>query len=132
MPLTPTAPNTPTKPAVQPPYTISPGTFNVTFVAGHPVSFGGEATQTTAFVGNVYMKLNADNRVIESLVAKTNADGTIAVWLTTSALAVAGHYAGDVTVNVCQDANCTTQLEGSSNGILYINSWSSILAVNVK
>ncbi|MES2162708.1 MAG: PQQ-binding-like beta-propeller repeat protein [Pseudomonadota bacterium] len=118
--VTPTTPDAPPTPVVPPPYTLTPGKLTAKFVAGYPATITAKASQTTTFVGIAYIKLNVDNNVIESAQSKTNADGSIAVTVATSALATAGHYVGDITVNVCKDVNCAAQLEGSPFKVPYV------------
>lgn len=114
-------PTTPTQPPVAAaPYTISPATLTTKYVAGHPVTFFAKATQTTTFVGVVYIKMVADQNVIDSVEIKTNADGSINASLNTSGSVPAGHYAGNLTVNVCKDVNCTSQLEGAPFKVPYV------------
>lgn len=119
-PGTPATPDVPPTPVAPPPYTLNPSTLTAKFVAGYPVTITATASQTTTFVGIAYVKLNADNSVIESVQAKPNADGSVAVTVATSASAVAGHYAGNVTVNVCKDTNCTAQLDGAPFKVPYV------------
>jgi hypothetical protein len=119
-PSTPTTPTTPSTPAAQPPYTVSPTPLTAKYVAGYPATISAKASQTTTFVGVVHIKLSADSTVIASAQATPNADGSIAVAVATSASATPGHYAGDITVNVCKDANCTGQLDGAPFKVPYV------------
>jgi hypothetical protein len=119
-PSTPTPPPPPPPPTVPPPYTVSPGTLTAKYIAGYPATINAKATQTTPFVGIAYIKLSADSNVIESVKATTNTDGSIAVAVATSSSVVPGHYAGDITVNVCKDASCTAQLDGAPFKVPYV------------
>jgi hypothetical protein len=113
-------PSPPPPPAVQPPYTVSPSPLTAKYVAGYPATINATATQTTAFVGIAYVKASADSGIIESVQASPGADGKVAVVVQTSGSAAPGHYAGNVTVNVCKDANCTAQLDGSPFKVPYV------------
>lgn len=113
-------PVTPVTPAAPPPYTMSPATLAAKFVAGYPATITAKASQTTTFVGIAYIKLTADNSVIDKVQATSNADGSLAVTVATSASAVPGHYAGDITFNACKDVNCVAQLEGSPFKVPYV------------
>jgi hypothetical protein len=120
---TPTGPVTPTPPpppAVQPPYTVSPSPLTAKYVAGYPATILAGATQTTAFVGIAYIKVSADSSVIESVQASASADGRVAVTVQTSGSVAPGHYAGNVTVNVCKDPNCASQLDGAPFKVPYV------------
>jgi hypothetical protein len=119
-PPVPVTPAPPTPPAVQPPYTVSPSPLTAKYVAGYPATISATATQTTTFVGIAYVKVSADNGVIESVQASAGADGKVAVVVQTSGSAVPGHYAGNVTVNICKDANCTAQLDGAPFKVPYV------------
>ncbi|WP_373988929.1 PQQ-binding-like beta-propeller repeat protein [Duganella sp. BuS-21] len=119
-PTTPTPPPVVPPPVVAAPYTISPATLTMKYVAGYPVTFFAKATQTTPFVGVVYIKMVADQNVIDSVEIKTNADGSINASLNTSGTVAAGHYAGNLTINVCKDVNCTAQLEGAPFKVPYV------------
>lgn len=118
--VTPATPDVPPAPTTPPPYTITPGKLTAKFVAGYPTTITAKASQTTTFVGIAYIKFNADNNVIESVQSKNNADGSIDVTVATSASATVGHYAGDITVNVCKDANCASQLDGAPFKVPYV------------
>ena len=101
-------------PVVPAPYTIQPGTISGSFVAGYPAAVAVTATQTVPFVGIVYIKFGNDAAVLPN--APTIApvgDGSLMLTLLPSAAVTAGHYTGKVTVNVCSDPNCVTQLAGS-------------------
>lgn len=115
-------PPTPTVPApvFAPPYTISPATLTAKYVSGYPVTLDLTATQTTPFVGVVYIKMVADQNVIDSVQIRTNPDGTVGASVKLSETAAAGHYAGNVTINVCKDVNCTSQLEGAPFKLPYV------------
>jgi outer membrane protein assembly factor BamB len=105
----------------QPPYTLTPAIVKASYVAGTPVTITMSAKQTVAFVGVVYVSLVADAAVIQSPVTiTTNPDGTLAVQILTSATLTPGHYAGNVTVNVCTDPNCNSQLLGSPFLVPYV------------
>jgi hypothetical protein len=72
------------------------------------------AKQTVTFVGIAYISLVADAAIFQSpITVTTNPDGSLAVQLQTSASATPGHYAGNVTVNVCTDPKCNNHLSGS-------------------
>ncbi|RFP20465.1 hypothetical protein D0T25_14470 [Duganella sp. BJB488] len=119
-PVTPSTPEVPSTPAAPPPYTITPGKLTAKFVAGYPITITAKASQTTTFVGIAYIKMNADSNVIESVQTKIDTDGSVAVTVATSASATAGHYAGNITVDVCKDTNCTAQLEGAPFKVPYV------------
>ncbi|MBA5638579.1 PQQ-binding-like beta-propeller repeat protein [Duganella sp. LX20W] len=106
-------------PTVQPPYTINPGTLTAKYVAGYPATINATASQTTTFVGVVYVKPQADSDIITSAQVTPNSDGSIALAVATSASAAPGHYAGNITVNVCKDTNCAAQLEGAPFKVPY-------------
>ncbi|HJV00599.1 MAG TPA: PQQ-binding-like beta-propeller repeat protein [Burkholderiaceae bacterium] len=78
------------------------------------------ATQTTTFVGVVYVKPQADSDIIASAQVTPNSDGSVAIAIATSASAAPGHYAGNITVNVCKDTNCAAQLEGAPFKVPYV------------
>ena len=118
-PTTP-APVTPPAPVVTPLYTLNPGTLSRKYVAGFPVTIDAKATQTTPFVGIAYIRISADSNVIASATASTNADGSFDVAIATAASATPGHYAGNLTVNVCKDAACTAQLDGAPFKVPYV------------
>lgn len=97
-----------------PPYTLSPSTFEASYVAGYPVEVNLTAKQTIPFVGIAYFKVLADGDVIDPVVALTpQADGSVGVRIRTSATAKPGLYTGNFTINVCSDPNCTAQLAGA-------------------
>lgn len=118
IPTTPTAP--PPPPPAAPPYIISPTTLAAKYVVGYPVTIDLTATQSTPFVGVVYIKMVADQNVIDTVQIKTNADGSVGASVKLSATIAAGHYAGNVTINVCKDVNCTAQLEGAPFKLPYV------------
>jgi hypothetical protein len=105
-------------PTVPPPYTLS--AVNAKYVAGYPATVNLTATQTTPFVGIAYLKLTSDNDVIQSMQAKPNTDGSFAITLNPSGTAMAGHYAGQITVNVCKDAACTSSFDGAPFKVPYV------------
>lgn len=113
------APVDPARPSVQAPYTVSPGTLSAKYVAGYPITINATATQSTVFVGIAYIKLESDSAVIASVRATTQADGSVALAVVTSPSVAPGHYAGNVTVNICKDANCTAQLDGAPFKVPY-------------
>lgn len=115
----PVTPTPPTTPAAPPPYTLSPSPLTAKYVAGYPVTISATATQSTTFVGIVYVKLSADSGAIDSAKATPNPDGSLAVAVATSATVAPGHYAGNVTVDVCKDANCTAELDGAPFKVPY-------------
>jgi outer membrane protein assembly factor BamB len=99
---------------------VSPSPLTGKYVAGYPITISASATQTTTFVGIAYVKLIADSSVIESVQTSAGADGKIAVSVQTSGAAAPGHYAGNVTVNVCKDPNCAAQLDGAPFKVPYV------------
>lgn len=97
-----------------PPYTVTPGIVEAAYVAGYPVTLTLTAKQTVPFVGIAYVKLVSDADVIDPEVGiAMQADGSVSVQVKTSASAKPGLYSGNFTINVCNDPNCTTQLEGA-------------------
>lgn len=111
---------TPPAPTVPAPYTVKPATISGSYVAGYPASVSITATQTVPFVGIVYIKFGNDAAVLPNAPTIFAAsDGSLAMTIMPSATVVAGHYTGKVTVNVCSDPNCATQLAGSPFQVPY-------------
>lgn len=103
-----------------PPFTLSPATFETSYVAGYPVTVDLTAKQTVPFIGITYVKVVADGDVIDPAVAiAAQPDGTIAVHMKTSVTAKPGAYAGNLTINVCSDPNCVAQLAGAPFKVSY-------------
>lgn len=111
---TPTPVPTPPVVVVPPPYTLTPSILTASHVAGYPATVDLTAKQTVAFVGIVYVKVATDADVISPDVnVVQQANGSLGVQVKTSSTAKPGLYNGNLTVNVCADPNCNTQLAGS-------------------
>lgn len=110
----PPSPPPPPPPPVAPPYTISPGLYQASYVAGYPIDVDLIAKQTVPFVGIAYLKVVPDGDVLSPEVTiTTQSDGSFAVKTKTSATAKPGIYTGNITINVCSDPNCVAQLPGA-------------------
>lgn len=115
----PATPNPPVT-APTPPVTMSPTVMKASYIGGYPVAISMSATPNITFTGNVYIQAVAIGAPISPYISMTpNSDGTFAVGINTSASALPGAYAGDMTVSLCYDANCTNQVTGSPFKIPY-------------
>lgn len=102
------------------PYTLTPATATAAFVAGYPSDIVMTARQTVAFSGLVYIAITADVNVVQSPISvAVNSDSTATVTVQPLASLVAGHYAGNFTVNVCTDAQCAHPLSGAPFKVPY-------------
>jgi len=87
--------------------------LTASYISGSGATAVLTAKQTVTFVGVAYLKVDVGQAPIETATVVPNADGSAAVNVTFSKSAAAGHYQGDIIINVCKDANCTSHLSGS-------------------
>lgn len=103
-----------------PPYTLAPATLKASYVAGYPATVTLTARQTVPFVGVVYIKATASADVVDpAIVIAPQADGTFTITVKTSATAKAGHYTGNIAINVCTDSLCANSLGGAPFNLPY-------------
>ena len=111
---------TPPPVVVPPPYTITPAILQASYVAGYPTTVTLTGRQTVAFTGNVYIKATVSADVVDpAIVITPAADATFTVAVKTSATAKAGHYTGNISINVCSDALCASPLAGAPFNLPY-------------
>lgn len=107
--------------STQPPYAMTPSMAQASFVAGYPSQILMEARQTVAFSGPAYIYVVAEEPVLDSPieVMPTSVEGTFLVSVRPRADLQAGSYSGNLTVSICKDVNCRSQLEGSPFKVPY-------------
>lgn len=96
-----------------PTYILTPATLQATAVAGYSTTVNLSAKQSVTLPDTAYLKVVPDADVIDpNIIIYGEAGGTFNVQVKTAALK-AGHYAGNITINVCADAGCNSHLAGS-------------------
>jgi outer membrane protein assembly factor BamB len=100
--------------SVAPTYALTPATLRASVVAGYPSTVNFSAKQSVTFIGVTYVKVVPDADVIDpNIIFSGDPGGTFNVEVKTAAALPPGHYSGNITINVCADANCNSQLAGS-------------------
>jgi len=100
--------------SVAPPYVLTPATLQATAAAGYSATVKLSAKQSVTFLGVTYLKVVPDADVIDpNIIFSGDPGGTFNVEVKTAAALKAGHYSGNLTINVCNDPDCHSQLAGS-------------------
>lgn len=101
-------------PDVAPAATFIPSQMDLAYTAGDSISFDIEAQASRSINGGVYIRITDSVGIITTDVAlqKASTYSYIAT-LHTSPLAGAGHYTGNIKVELCKDAGCASQWPGS-------------------
>lgn len=100
--------------SVAPTYVLTPATLQATTAAGYSTTVNLSAKQSVTFLGVTYLKVVPDADVIDpNVIISGDPGGTFKVEVKTAAALKPGHYSGNISINVCSDANCNAQLAGS-------------------
>lgn len=122
---------------VAPPYVITPKTLIAGYLEGYPQSISLSAKQSVPFVGVAYLKVDVDGDVIDPVITIVpKADGSFDVTAKTSKTAKPGKYTGNLTISVCNDPACASQLAGSPFKLPYsvevLSPLGSLIAQNLS
>jgi len=123
----PTQPPVPAPPPVPTPPPVSSAVFTVasgTATAVSAVGGAGTVTVNLSHQGNlsgqIYANVADSANVMQPVVSVVaNKDNTHSVSISTAANIAAGHYKGTLTLNVCNDAACSSAVSGSPFQVPY-------------
>jgi hypothetical protein len=109
-----------TLPAVTAPFTVLQAPLTATIVEGYPQTFIFGAFRTAAVNGKVYISAMPDSTIFDSTVSATpDSEGNFQIVANVLNSAKAGHYTGNILINVCADQNCASQLPGAPFPVPY-------------
>ncbi len=112
----PSTPANPQQPTVAAPaaYTVAPSSLTASAVEGYPAALDFKVKRAPASPEFAAVGVKPDSDLFEAgFYMRANADGGTDIQIRTSAAIKAGHYAGNLEVSLCLDANCSAQLPGS-------------------